>query len=127
MGDDDEIQSDDKIHSGTERFSHFKMDDAFCERMRLAIERGLESAPIGVNTTPEPITPNSQRDMVPSSRSFPPPWTIEELNDACFINGQKLAYVYFEEEPARSVTGVTDIYPEPCESSTVGRELGRSR
>ena len=83
MGDDDEIQSDDKIHSGTERFSHFKMDDAFCERMRLAIERGLESAPIGVNTTPEPITPNSQRDMVPSSRRFPPP--IEELNDACFI------------------------------------------
>jgi hypothetical protein len=36
-----------------------------------------------------------------SSRRFPPPWTIEELNDACFIvsdaNGQKLAYVYFEE------------------------------
>ena len=50
--DDDEIQSDDEIHSGTKRFSHFKMDDAFCERMRLAIEGGLESAPIGVNTTP---------------------------------------------------------------------------
>ena len=36
-------------------------------------------------------------------RRFPPPWTIEELNDACFIvsdsNGQQLAYVYFEEEP----------------------------
>jgi len=38
-------------------------------------------------------------------RRFPPPWTIEELNNACFVvsdaNGQKLAYVYFEEEPGR--------------------------
>jgi hypothetical protein len=36
-------------------------------------------------------------------RAFPPPWTLEEMNDACFIvrdaNGQALAYVYFEEEP----------------------------
>ena len=42
---------------------------------------------------------------MPSPRRFPPPWTIEELNDACFVvsdaNGQKLAYVYFEEEPGR--------------------------
>jgi hypothetical protein len=40
-----------------------------------------------------------------SARRFPPPWTVEEYNDACFIlrdcNGQKLAYVYFEEEPGR--------------------------
>jgi hypothetical protein len=39
-----------------------------------------------------------------TTRSFPPPWTIEEL-DACFVvsdsSGQKLAYVYFEEEPGR--------------------------
>jgi len=38
-------------------------------------------------------------------RRFPPPWAIEELNDACFVvidsNGQKLAYIYFEEEPGR--------------------------
>ena len=38
-------------------------------------------------------------------RRFPPPWSVEELNDACFIvsdaNGRKLAYVYFEEEPGR--------------------------
>jgi hypothetical protein len=42
---------------------------------------------------------------VPSPRRFPPPWTIEELNDACFVvkdsNGQALAYVYFEEAPGR--------------------------
>jgi hypothetical protein len=38
-------------------------------------------------------------------RRFPPPWTIEKLNDACFIvsdaSGQKLGYFYFEEEPGR--------------------------
>jgi hypothetical protein len=38
-------------------------------------------------------------------RRFPPPWTIEERSQACFIvrdhNGQALAYVYFEEEPGR--------------------------
>ena len=40
-----------------------------------------------------------------TARRFPPPWTIEELNDACFVvrdgAGQQLAYVYFEEEPGR--------------------------
>ena len=38
-------------------------------------------------------------------RRFPPPWTIEEANDACFIvgdsTGQALGYFYFEEEPGR--------------------------
>jgi len=34
-------------------------------------------------------------------RRFPPPWTVEEL-DTCFVViEQKLAYVYFEEEPGR--------------------------
>ena len=40
-----------------------------------------------------------------SERRFPPLWTIEELNAACFVvsdaDGQKLAYVYFEDEPGR--------------------------
>jgi hypothetical protein len=40
-----------------------------------------------------------------SSRRFPPPWSIEEHNGACFIvkdaGGQQLAYFYFEDEPAR--------------------------
>jgi hypothetical protein len=39
-----------------------------------------------------------------TARHFPPPWTVEEL-DACFVvkdgAGQKLAYIYFEEEPGR--------------------------
>ncbi len=38
-------------------------------------------------------------------RRFPPPWSIDEANDACFIvrdgTGQALAYVYFEDEPGR--------------------------
>jgi hypothetical protein len=38
-------------------------------------------------------------------RRFPPPCTIEEHNNACFIvkdaTGQALAYFYFEEEPGR--------------------------
>jgi hypothetical protein len=40
-----------------------------------------------------------------TARGFPPPWTVEEYNDACFIvrdhNGQQLAYVYFEDESGR--------------------------
>ena len=40
-----------------------------------------------------------------SSRRFPPPWSLEELNNACFVvrdsNGQQLAYVYYEDEPGR--------------------------
>jgi hypothetical protein len=37
-------------------------------------------------------------------RRFPPPWSVEEL-DAAFVvkdsAGQKLAYIYYEEEPGR--------------------------
>jgi hypothetical protein len=39
---------------------------------------------------------------MPPSRRFPPPWSVDEL-EACFVvndgAGQKLAYVYFEDEP----------------------------
>ena len=42
MSDTDEIQSSPTSH----------MDAAFCARMRAAIAAGLESAPIGVITTP---------------------------------------------------------------------------
>jgi hypothetical protein len=37
-------------------------------------------------------------------RCFPPPWSVKE-QAACFVvtdgAGQKLAYVYFEDEPGR--------------------------
>ena len=40
-----------------------------------------------------------------TTRRFPPPWTVEEHNDACFIvkdaTGRAVAYVYFEEERDR--------------------------
>ena len=43
--------------------------------------------------------------MSGARRRFPPPWTFEDYNDACFIvkdkNGHALAYVYYEEEPGR--------------------------
>ena len=39
------------------------------------------------------------------SSPFPPPWTIDEANDACFMvkdaTGQALGYFYSEEEPGR--------------------------
>jgi hypothetical protein len=42
---------------------------------------------------------------MPAARRFPPPWTVDELNDACFIvrdrNRLALGYFYFEEEPGR--------------------------
>jgi hypothetical protein len=38
------------------------------------------------------------------TRCFPPPWSVEEL-EACFIvkdsAGQKLAFIYYEEDPGR--------------------------
>jgi hypothetical protein len=46
MGDDDEI------HLHVTYAGHFDMDAAFCARMRAAIAAGLESAPVGVITTP---------------------------------------------------------------------------
>jgi len=39
-----------------------------------------------------------------NNRRFPPPWSVEDI-DAAFVvkdgNDQKLAYVYYEEEPGR--------------------------
>jgi hypothetical protein len=50
---DFETQSDDEIqHHPTNQPDHFDMDEKFCARMRVAIALGLESAPIGIVTTP---------------------------------------------------------------------------
>jgi len=41
---------------------------------------------------------------MPSPRRFPPPWSIEDIGAAFVVkdgNDQKLAYVYYEEEPGR--------------------------
>jgi hypothetical protein len=72
--DDDEIQSEDEIHSRLTNGgrSHFDMDEAFCARMRAAIEAGLEKAPIGVVTTPgtknPKYVPTEPRSLVSSQR-----------------------------------------------------------
>jgi hypothetical protein len=47
MGDDE-----DEIHLHVTYASHLDMDEAFCARMRAAIEAGLESAPVDVINTP---------------------------------------------------------------------------
>jgi hypothetical protein len=45
-----------------------------------------------------------------ASSRFPPPWTIEELNNACLIvrdkYGQALGHFYFENEPGRLVAAI---------------------
>jgi hypothetical protein len=46
------MNDDEEIHLHVTYASHVDMDDAFCARMRIAIDAGLESAPIGVITTP---------------------------------------------------------------------------
>ena len=51
MNDDDEIRS--HLTNG----AYLAMDDAFCARMRRALLAGLESAPIGVVTTPGTQSP----------------------------------------------------------------------
>ena len=41
---------------------------------------------------------------MPAARRFPPPWSVEEGETYFIVKdsaGQKLAYVYFEEEPGR--------------------------
>ena len=52
MGDDDY-----EVHLHATYASHLNMDEAFCARMRTAIAAELESAPIGVITTPGPKNP----------------------------------------------------------------------
>ena len=73
MSDYDEIQEvteSERVVNG--KPSSFGMDEAFCARMRKAIEAGLESAPIGVVTTPgtknPKYVPTEPRPLVSSQR-----------------------------------------------------------
>jgi hypothetical protein len=71
----DAPMDDDEIHLHVTYASHLDMDEAFCARMRMAIEAGLESASVGVITTPGtknpkyvptenwPLTSSSLSDM----------------------------------------------------------------
>jgi hypothetical protein len=46
------MSDDHETHLYVTYATHLDMDDAFCASMRIAIAAGLESAPIGVVTTP---------------------------------------------------------------------------
>ena len=46
------MSDDDEVNLPVTYASHFTMDAAFCARMRAAIAAGLESAPVGIVTTP---------------------------------------------------------------------------
>jgi hypothetical protein len=61
------MSDDDEVHLPVTYASHFNMDAAFCARMLAAIELGLESAPIGVITTPGTKNPK----YVPTERWSP--------------------------------------------------------
>ena len=69
------MSDDDETHLHVTYASHWDMDDAFCARMRIAIEAGLESAPIGVVTTPGTQAPK----YVPAESTGPP--ASSSLND----------------------------------------------
>jgi hypothetical protein len=59
------MSDDDEVHLAVTYASHFNMDAAFCARMLAAIELGLESAPVGVITTPGTKNPKYIRTEVP--------------------------------------------------------------
>jgi hypothetical protein len=52
MSDDDELKLVAEIERAIGKPSHVDMNEAFSARMRAAIEAGLESASIGIVTTP---------------------------------------------------------------------------
>jgi hypothetical protein len=62
-------------------------------------------------------------------RRFPPPWTIEEANNACFIvddaTGQALGYFYFDDEPQRRSADVR--FKATAVIGCISSETARSR
>jgi hypothetical protein len=68
------MSDDDETHLHVTYATHLDMDDAFCNRMCAAIAAGLESAPIGVVTTPGTKNPKylatEPRPLVSSHRAM---------------------------------------------------------
>jgi hypothetical protein len=65
------MSDDYETHLHVTYATHLEMDDAFCASMRIAIAAGLESAPIGVITTPGTKSPKylaAEPRPLPSSR-----------------------------------------------------------
>jgi len=70
------MSDDDETHLHVTYASHLDMDDAFCASMRIAIAAGLESAPVGVITTPgtknPKYVPTEPRPLASSQRYLEP-------------------------------------------------------
>ncbi|MGA2459314.1 MAG: hypothetical protein ABSF85_17230 [Terriglobales bacterium] len=66
---------------------------------------------------------------MPSARRIPPPWIVEEYNNACFIvkdaTGQALGYFSFEEEPGQRSADVR--FEATAVIGCVSSETARSR
>jgi hypothetical protein len=53
---------------------------------------------------PDPIISHLPSTKAGTTHCFPPPWTVEDIGAAFVVTdgaGQKLACVYFEDEPGR--------------------------
>jgi hypothetical protein len=70
------MSGDDEIHLHVTYASHWDMDDAFCARMRMAIDAGLQNAPIGVVTTPGTKNPKYVSTERTGSGPLASPWAI---------------------------------------------------
>jgi hypothetical protein len=76
------MSDDDETHLHLTYASHSDMDEAFCARMRAAIELGLESAPVGVITTPGTRNPKYCNK---AGGTLPPGQRLLVLVEAAFL------------------------------------------
>jgi hypothetical protein len=62
-----------------------------------------------------------------TARRFPPPWTVEDIGAAFVVKdstGQKLAHVYFEDEPGRR-SAAKLLTRDEARTNTVTRVTGK--
>jgi hypothetical protein len=77
------MSDDDETHLHLTYASHSDMDEAFCARMRAAIELGLESAPVGVSTAPGTRNPKIRCNK--AGGTLPPGQRLLVLVETAFL------------------------------------------